>query len=76
MAGHVMNRRIANLTLWRPAYFEDYRIKTTRSHVALRERNSGAKSGRELFKGSKDVVSILVCTQKKIFSWGLWNFCE
>ena len=34
-------------------------------HVALRVHNSGAKSGRELLKGSKDVASLLVCTQKK-----------
>ena len=30
--------------------------KTARSHVALRERNSGAESGRELLKGLKDLV--------------------
>jgi len=30
------------------------RAKTTGSYVALRERNSGAESSRELFKGSKD----------------------
>jgi len=39
--------------------------KSTRSHVALRMRNSGAESGRELFKGSKDAASPLVCTEKK-----------
>jgi len=28
------------------------RVKTTRSHMALCARNSGAESGRELFEGS------------------------
>jgi len=31
-------------------------------HVALRARNSGAESGRELFKGLKDAAGHLVCT--------------
>jgi len=42
----------------------------------LRERNSGAESGRELFKGSKDAASLLVCTRKKCFVWGMQIFCE
>jgi len=33
--------------------------------VALRVRNSGAESDRELFKGLKDAPSLLLCTQKK-----------
>jgi len=35
--------------------------------MALRVRNSGAEISRELFKGSKDVVSLLVCTRKKFW---------
>ena len=50
------------------------RAKTTGSHVALCVRNSGAESGRELFKGSKDSASLLVCTQKKIFWLGVQIF--
>jgi len=38
--------------------------------MALRVRNSGAEISRVLFKGSKDVASLLVCTRKKIFAWG------
>jgi len=49
--------------------------KTTGLHVALRARNLGARSGRELFKGSKDVASLLVRTQK-IFCLGVRIFCE
>jgi len=46
------------------------------THMALHMCSSGAKSGRELFKGSKDVASLLVCTRKKFFGWGLRIFCE
>ena len=64
------------LTLWRPATFEDSCAKTTRSHVALHAHNSGAESGRKLFKSSKDSASFLVCTQKNFFACGVWIFCE
>jgi len=63
------------LTFWRPAAFEDSCAETTRSHVALHAHNSGTKSGRELFNGSKD-ASLLVCTRKKIFWLGGSDFCE
>jgi len=53
----------------------DFRAETTGVHVALRVRSSGAESGRELLKGSKDVASLLVST-RKIFGWGVWIFCE
>jgi len=33
--------------------------------MAFHERNSGAESGRELFKGSKDLASFLVCFRNK-----------
>jgi len=46
------------------------RVKTTRSHMALRAHNSGAESGRELFKGSRDAASLLVCTRKNFFVGG------
>jgi len=62
--------------LWCLAAFEASRPKTTRSYVALRMHNSGAESGKELFKGSKDVASLLVCTPKNFFAWGLQIFCE
>jgi len=52
----------ACLTLCRLATFEDSHAKITGSHVALRMRNLSADSGRELFKGSKDAASLLVCT--------------
>ena len=42
--------------------------------MALRVRNSGAESGRELFKSLKDAASLLVCTQIKIFVGGCGFF--
>jgi len=47
-----------------------------RSYVALRTYNSGAESGRELFKSLKNIASLLVCTRKKFCGWGLWIYCE
>jgi len=61
------------LTLSRPVMFEDFAPKNG-SHVALHEHNSGAESGRELFKGSKDSASLLVCTRKNIFWLGDADF--
>jgi len=55
------------LTPLHPEMFEGFVTKNG-SHVALHERNSGAESSRELFKGSKDTTSLLVCTRKK-FIW-------
>jgi len=52
------------LTLLHLASFEYFAPKKNRSHVVLCERNSGAKSGRELSKGSKDSASLLVYTWK------------
>jgi len=37
--------------------------------MALCTRNLGAESGRELFKGSKDAASLLVCNQTNVFGW-------
>jgi len=58
------------VTLLCPACFQDFRTKTTESHMALHERNSGTKSGRELFKGSKDAPCLLFCTRKKLIWLG------
>jgi len=42
------------------AAFGNFCARTTGSHMALRMHNSGAESGRELFKGSKDTASLLL----------------
>jgi len=61
-------------TLRHPVAFEDSRAKIIGLHVALCARNLGAESGRELFKGSKDTASLLVCTEKRNFFLGVANF--
>jgi len=63
------------LTLSHPADFRDFHPRTTVSHMALRTRNSGAESSRELFKGSKDLDFNLVTTENlsEIFSSCSWG---
>jgi len=51
-----------------------FHAKKNGLHVALRTRNSGTESGRELFKCSKDSASLLVCTRKKMFCLGSADF--
>jgi len=65
-----------NFTCVRSLAFGDFRARTTGSHVALHACSSGAESGRELIVGSKDAASLLVCTRKKFFGWGLQIFYE
>ena len=62
--------KVKCLTLWHLASFENSCAKTAGSHVASCVRNLGTESGRELFKGSKDTASLLVCTQKIFFCFG------
>jgi len=50
--------------------FRGFCAKTT----GLHEHNSGAKSSRKLFKGSKDSASLLACTRKNFFAWGVADF--
>ena len=63
-------------TLWRPAGFGDFRENNTEMHVALYGNFSNPVSATDLVKGSKDVASLLVCTLKKLFGWGMRIFCE
>jgi len=49
--------------------------KTTRPHITLQECNSDTESCRELFKGSKDSASCVVCNEKNLF-WGVQIFCQ
>jgi len=38
--------------------------------------SSSADCARELFKGSNGSASLVDCTRKKIFGWGLRIFCD
>ena len=44
--------------------------------MALRGNISAPVSVTDLVKVSKNVVSLVVCTLKKFFGWGLRFFCE
>jgi len=44
--------------------------------VALPTPSSFADCARELFKGSNGSASLVDCTRKKIFGWGLRIFCD
>jgi len=62
------------LTLWCLAAFGDFREKNTKMHVALCGNFSGPVSATDPVKGSKDVASLLVCTQKKFWGGGCGFF--
>jgi len=67
------------LTLWEPAYdifVPRFRPKTSSFQLPYQRHSSSANCARELFKGSNRSASLLVCTRKKIFCWGLQIFCE
>jgi len=44
--------------------------------MALRENISTPVQVTDLVEVSKDAASLLVCTWKKIFAWGVRVFCE
>jgi len=52
------------------------RQKTTGLHVALRRNISATVQVTDLVEVSKDVTSLVACTRKKIFVWGVRVFCE
>jgi len=71
--------KINKLTLWEPGYdiFVLWnRPKTSSCQLPYQHHSSYANSARELFKGSNGSTSLLVCTWKKFFVWGLRMFCE
>jgi len=44
--------------------------------MALRGNISAPVRVTDLVEVSKDVASLLFCTQKKLFAWGVRVFCE
>ena len=55
--------------------FQRFSKKNALTHVALRGNFSGPVCSTDLVNVSKDAASLLVCTQKKIFAWGMCFFC-
>jgi len=66
-------------TLWEPTYnIFVPRIQPKNSSFRLPHwrHRSYVDCARELFKGSNESASLLVCTRKNFFGWGLQIFCE
>ena len=66
-------------TLWEPAcdiFVPRFRPKNSSFRMPYQRHSSSADCARELFKGSNGSASLLVCTRKKFFGWGLRIFCE
>jgi len=55
---------------------EFVRKKTAGSHVAVCGNISTPVRVKDLVEVSKDAVSLIVCTWKKFFGWGVRVFCE
>ena len=57
------------------SYF-DFGLKNSSFRLPYQHHSSTADCTKELFKGSNRSASLLVCSQKKIFCWGVRIFCE
>jgi len=67
------------LTLWELGYdifVLWFQPKTSSCQLPYQRPSSFADCTRELFKGSHKSDSLLDCTKKNFFDWGLWIFCE
>jgi len=72
-----MNR--VTLTLWESGYdifVLWFQPKTSNCQLPYQRPSCSADCARELFKGSNGSDSLLDCTRKKCFGWGLRIFCE
>jgi len=66
----------ANINSLAPSCFWGFSEKNAQTHIALRGNISALVWVTDLVEASKDAASLLVCTWKKFFAWGLWVFCE
>jgi len=67
------------LTPWWPVYkyiVHGNQPKTSSFQLPYQCHSSSTDCTRELFKPSNDSASLLICTWKKFFVWGLCNFWE
>jgi len=64
------------LTLCRLGGFGDFCKNNSSFRLLYQRPNSSADCARELFNGSNGSASLVDCTRKKIFAWGLRVFCE
>jgi len=64
------------LTLWHPGGFSDFRKKNNSFRLPYQRPSSSTDYAKELFNGSNGSASLVDCTRKKFFAWGVWFFCE
>ena len=71
---------IRRTTLWgsllTSGLIQAVRKKTAGLHVALRGNFSAPVRVTDLVEVLKDATSLVVCTRKKVFGWGMRIFCE
>ena len=58
------------------AWFWQFSQKNSTFRLPYQRPNSSADCARELFNGSNGSASLVDCTRKKFFVWGLRVFCE
>jgi len=57
------------------SYF-DFGLKNSSLRLPYQRPNSSADCANELFEGSNGSASLVDCTRKKIFGWGVRIFCD
>jgi len=66
-------------TLWEPVYdifVHQFQPKNSSFRLPYQRLSSSANCAGELFKGSNGSASLVDCTLKKIFGWGLQIFYD
>jgi len=61
---------------FRAAWFRRFSQKNSSFWLPHQHPSSSAHCARELFSGTNGSTSLVDCTQKKNFAWGLRVFCE
>ena len=65
--------------LWEPSTIYscfDFGLKNSSFRLPYQRPSSSADCARDLFKGSNRSASLVDCTRKKIFGWGVRIFCD
>jgi len=66
----------AHLTLWCLGGFGDFRKKNSSFRLPYQLPITSTDCARELFNGSNGSASLVDCTQKKFFAWGVRVLCD
>jgi len=69
-------KKVVRLTPWHLGGFGDFRKKNSSFRLPYQRPSSSADCARELFNGLNGSASLVDCTRKKNFAWGVRVFCE